>query len=326
MSRLGIAVIGAGRIGELHARHLLGSVNGAELVCLVDPERPRAERIAGGRPVFDRLEQALELREVQAVVIASPTDLHARQIELAAAAGKAIFCEKPIGLELARSEQALEAARAVPFQIGFQRRYDPSFSAAHQSLRDGRIGKLEMLRSLTSDPAPPPLDYLKVSGGIFRDMAIHDIDVARFFGGEIVEVTAVGACLVDERIRELEDVDTAAVTLRFESGALGVLQAWRRAVYGYDIRAELMGSLGKLVVDEESPLALRTFTSGGVESGFYDGFLSRFRQAYRLELQAFVRSVLAGEAPSPGPHDAMQALRVALACGESMRTGRTVRC
>lgn len=326
MSRLGIAVVGAGRIGELHAKHLLGSVAGAELVCLVDPERPRAERIAGGRPVFDRLELALELAEVGAVVIASPTDLHARQIELAASAGKAIFCEKPVGLEVERSEQALDAARSVPFQIGFQRRFDPSFAAARQALGDGRIGKLEMLRSLTCDPAPPSLDYLKVSGGIFRDMAIHDIDVARFFGGEVVEVTAVGTCLVDERIRELGDVDTAVVTLRFESGALGVLQAWRRAAYGYDIRAELMGSQGKLVVDQESGLALRTFTSGGVESPFYDGFLSRFREAYRLELQAFVQSVLAGQAPSPGPHDAMQALRVAMACGESLRTGRTVQC
>lgn len=326
MSTLGIAVVGAGRIGELHARHLLGSVSGGELVCLVDPERSRAERIAGGRPVFDRLEEALQLREVQAVVIASPTDLHAGQIEQTAAAGKAIFCEKPVGLELERSEQALASARGVPFQIGFQRRYDPSFSAARRALDEGRIGKLEMLRSLTCDPAPPPLDYLKVSGGIFRDMAIHDIDVARFFGGEIVEVTAVGECLVDARLRELGDVDTAVVTLRFESGALGVLQAWRRAVYGYDIRAELMGSQGKLVVDEESALSLRTFVSSGVESGFYDGFLSRFREAYRLELQAFVTSVLAGKAPTPGPHDAMQALRVALACGESLRQGKTVAC
>lgn len=323
---LGIAVIGAGRIGELHARHLLGGVSGAELVCLVDPERGRAERIAPGRPAFDSLEEALQLREVEAVVIASPTDLHARQIELAAAAGRAIFCEKPVGLELERCQQALAAAQKVPFQIGFQRRYDPSFAAARQALEEGRIGRLEMLRSLTCDPSPPPLDYLNVSGGIFRDMAIHDIDVARFFGGEVVEVTAVGACLVDPRIGELDDVDTAAVTLRFESGALGVLQAWRRAVYGYDIRAELMGSMGKLVVDEESDLALRSFRSSGVESPFYDGFLSRFRQAYRLELQAFVESVRAGRPPSPGPHDAVQALRVALACARSLKEGRTVRC
>ncbi len=326
MKNLGVAVVGAGRIGELHARHLCGSIEGGELVCLVDPERERAAKVARGRPVLDSLEEALELPEVEAVVISSPTDLHARQIEQCAARGKAIFCEKPVGLEIERSEQALEAARNVPFQIGFQRRYDPGFAAARQALEQGRIGKLEMLRSLTCDPAPPPIDYLKVSGGIFRDMAIHDIDVARFFGGEVVEVMAVGACLVDERIAELGDVDTTCVTLRFESGALGVLQAWRRAVYGYDIRAELMGSGGKLVVEEEGPLSLRSYRGEGVLRDCYDGFLSRFREAYRLELAAFVASVRSGKVPTPGPRDAVQALRVALACAESLKSGRTVRC
>ncbi|MEW6278471.1 MAG: inositol 2-dehydrogenase [Candidatus Eremiobacterota bacterium] len=321
----GIAVVGAGRIGELHARHLAGSIPGAELVCVVDPDLSRAGSVACGRPAFATLDEALKLAGVGAVVIASPTDLHAAQIEQAARAGKAIFCEKPVGLELARSSQALEAARDVPFQIGFQRRYDPTFSAAHKALQAGEIGKLEMLRSLTCDPAPPPREYLAVSGGIFRDMAIHDIDVARFFGGDVAEVTALGGCLVDPSLRELGDVDTAILTLRFASGALGVLQAWRRAAYGYDIRAELMGSLGKLVLEQEAPIALRSYTSGGVSSGFYDGFLARFREAYRLELCAFVEAVEAGRSPSPGPDDAVQSLRVALAAGLSLQEGRTVR-
>jgi myo-inositol 2-dehydrogenase/D-chiro-inositol 1-dehydrogenase len=324
---LGLAVLGAGRIGCLHAENLRGRVRGARLVAVADPDPGRARAAAAGARAVAEVHQALADPEVEAVVIASPTDLHPGHIEAAARAGKAIFCEKPVSLDLAAAAAALAAVQraGVPFQIGFQRRHDPGYAAARAHLEEGRLGRLEAFRSLTCDPAPPPLEYLRVSGGIFLDMAIHDLDLARFFGGDIAEVTALGQALVEPAIASLGDVDTAVVALRFASGAVGSIQCWRRAVYGYDVRTELFGSAGKVVVEEDFATPLRRYGPDGVATDYPASFLARFRQAYRLELQAFVDAVRQGRPPTPGPQDAWAALLAGVAATRSLREGRPVR-
>jgi myo-inositol 2-dehydrogenase/D-chiro-inositol 1-dehydrogenase len=323
---LGFAVIGAGRIGALHAAHLGGEIEHAHLVAVVDPMVDAARRAARQAKATDDVGSIFNDDSIDAVLIASPTDKHAEQIIAAARAGKAIFCEKPVSLDLAAASEAMAAVEAarVPFQIGFQRRYDPAFLAAHQRLQDGAIGHLEMLRALACDPQPSSIDYLRGSGGIYADMTIHDIDLARYYAGDIVEVTAMGAVNVVPELKDLGDVDTSILTLRFENGAIGVIQNSRRMVYGYDIRTELQGSRGKLVVEEERATSLWQYDDKGIHGDYHDWFLERFRRAYRLELQAFVSAVLADREPTPGPRDAIESLRVALAATKSLREKRSV--
>lgn len=325
MSRnVGFAVIGAGRIGALHAETLF-SLPKARLVAVVDPDREAALRVAEDRLAATTIDAAFKNPEVDAVVIASPTDLHAEHIIAAARAGKAIFCEKPVSLDLARAEEAMRVVEEtqVPFQVGFQRRFDPGFATAKRRLDS--IGRLEMLRMQSCDPRPASFEYLKSSGGIFCDMTIHDIDLARFFGGDIVEVTAIGSRFVVPELEQTDDVDTAILTLRFASGALGVIQNSRRAVYGYDIRTELFGEKGKLVVEQEQATALYVYDAAGVHRDYATWFIDRFRTAYVGELGAFVAAVREGRTPSPGASDAIESLRVALAATRSLREGRAVK-
>jgi len=251
--------------------------------------------------------------------------MHAGQMIAAARAGKAIFCEKPVSLDVQLASSALqEVSKAgVPFQIGFQRRYDPGFAAAREQL--DKIGRLEMFRAITCDPEPAPFEYLSGCGGIYADMAIHDIDIARFYGGDIVEVTAMGAALIVPQLAQVNDVDTSILTMRFASGAIGVIQNSRRAVYGYEIRTELLGSGGKLVIEEERATPLFRYDASGIHGDFHGWFIKRFRQAYRDELQAFVDAVRAGSPPAPGTRDALESLRVALAATRSLRDGGSVR-
>lgn len=320
---IGFAVIGAGRIGALHAAHLARRIEGARLVAVMDADVARAQAAAVAGYATDDYHKVLADPEVQAILIASPTDRHAPQIIAAAAAGKAIFCEKPVSLDLARAAEAIEAVRKVPFQIGFQRRYDAGFAAARSQLES--IGRLEMFRSVTCDPEPAPFSYLRGSGGIYLDMAIHDIDVARFYGGDVVEVSATGATLIVPELETVPDVDTSVLTLRFASGAVGVIQNSRRAVYGYEIRTELWGSQGKLVIEEEQATPLRRYDAAGIHSDFHGWFVKRFRQAYVDEVQAFADAVRSGKTPSPGPEDALQSLRIAVAATRSLRTAQPVK-
>jgi myo-inositol 2-dehydrogenase/D-chiro-inositol 1-dehydrogenase len=325
---LRFAVIGAGRIGALHAAHLAGSVRGAELSAVVDTNLDAARRTAV-RDAYATadLGQVLADERVDALLIASPTPLHASQIAAAARAGKAIFSEKPVALDVAETRAAMDTVEAagVPFQIGFQRRYDPGFVRARALIESGAVGRIEMFRALACDPEPASLEYLRTSGGIYKDMAIHDFDVARFLCGEVAEVSALGASLVDPRIGDLGDADTSVLTLRFQSGALGVIQNSRRAIYGYDIRTEVQGERGKVVVENERATPVWTYSKDGVAGDYYHWFIDRFREAYRLELQAFVETVRAGAKPTPGPVDALESLRVAEAATRSFRSGRPVR-
>jgi myo-inositol 2-dehydrogenase/D-chiro-inositol 1-dehydrogenase len=325
---LRFAVIGAGRMGAIHAANLAGAVPGAELAAVVDPDLAAARRAAaGGAEATDDLGRVLADDRIGAVLVASPTPLHAGQIEAAARAGKAIFSEKPVALELAETQAAMAAVEAagVPFQIAFQRRYDPGFARARALIEAGALGRVEMFRSLACDPRPASLDYLRTSGGIYKDMAIHDLDIARHLCGDVLEVNALGAALVDPRIGELGDVDTSVLTLRFVSGALGVVQNSRRAVYGYDLRTEVQGSAGKVVVEDERATPVWTYGAEGIRGDYYDWFVDRFRDAYRLEVQAFAEAVRAGRRPTPGPVDAVETLRLAEAATRSLRAGRPVK-
>lgn len=324
---LGLAVVGAGRIGSLHARHLRGAVDDARLVMVVDADPDVARRAAHGAvEVATDYRAALTHQAVDAVVIASPTDLHAEQLAAAAAAGKAIFCEKPVAHGLAQTVAALASVEVagVPFQIGFNRRFDPAYAAVGRAVAAGEIGAVELFRSQSTDPGPAPEAYIAASGGFYRDSVIHDIDTARFVAGEVRRVTALGRVMVDEVYRRHGDVDTSVLTLEFESGALGVLMNSRRTVFGHDLRLEVHGSRGKLVAEDERATKLWRYDKGGFHGDFYYHFLERFEDAYRRELQAFVHAVLAGAPPSPGVRDAIESLRVAEAAERSLTEGRPV--
>ena len=327
MESLVFGVIGAGRIGRLHARNLAGAIDGAHLAVVMDANLEAAQAAAyGGAQATTELDDIIGNDDINAVLIASPTSLHAGQIKLAAAAGKAIFCETPVALDLGETIQAMQVVEAegVPFQIGFNRRFDPGYAALAREVRLGTIGNVELFRSQSSDPEPPSLEYALTSGGIYLDSVIHDIDTARFVVGEIDRVTALGRVFANPALLEMDDVDTSLLTLEFTTGALGVIMNSRRTVHGYDLRVEVHGENGKLVTEDERATKLWRYGQGGMSADYFNYFLDRFVDAYRLELQAFVTDVRSGNTPAPGPRDAVESLRVAIAATRSLHEKRTV--
>lgn len=325
---IGFGVLGAGRIGALHARNLAGSIDGAHLVAVMDADPPTAKRAAyGGAVALQNVDELLEHPDVEAVLIASPTPLHAEQIEAAARAGKAVFCEKPVALNLKETQDALAVVqeRGVPFQIGFNRRFDAGFREVARAIHAGDLGRVEMFRSQSSDPTPPPESYVATSGGIFLDSVIHDLDIARFMAGEITRVTALGRVLVAPYMETHGDVDTSILTLEFVGGAIGVIQNSRRTVHGYDLRVEVHGERGKLVTEAERATPIWRYSEAGIQSDYVYYFIERFRDAYRAEVQAFVDAVREGRMPMPGAEDALAALQVALAATKSLKEKRPVK-
>ena len=332
MTDIRVGIIGTGRIGSVHAHNLMGQVRGAELVAVADVMVEAARSLAaevGVERVYDDPSELLSQQDLDAVLICSSTDTHAALIEAAAEAGKAIFCEKPIALELGAIDRALEAVEraGVTLQVGFNRRFDPSFAALRDAVDTGRIGTPEMLRITSRDPEPPPIAYVRGSGGIFCDMMIHDLDMARFvLGEEVVEVYAMGSVLVDPAIGEAGDVDTATVTLRFASGALGVIENSRRAAYGYDQRAEVFGSKGMVASRNHAAHTAEISDATGVHGPLpHYFFLERYNQAYVNELQAFCDCVRDGSPPPVSGADGRTPVVMALAAGLSLRANRPVR-
>jgi myo-inositol 2-dehydrogenase / D-chiro-inositol 1-dehydrogenase len=319
---LSIAVIGAGRIGRIHAPNIAAHP-GARLTGVADVDTAAAEKLAeacGAR--------ALSLDEAfaaDAVVIGSPTPTHADYIERAAAARRAIFCEKPIDLDAARVRACLEAVRraGVPLMVGFNRRFDPHFAALKRRMDAGEIGKLELLTIFSKDPGPPPISYIESSGGLFRDCMIHDLDMARFLlGEEPVELHASASCLVDPAIGRAGDVDTAVATLRTASGKLCQISNSRRATYGYDQRIEAHGEKGLLRAGNVSATTVEYATGAGFSTDpALPFFLERYAEAYRLELNAFVSAVTSGRPPSPSGDDGLNALLLADAATHSAQSG-----
>src|SRR5512134_1805073 len=323
---LEIAQFGAGRIGQIHASNI-AALRDARLRYVVDVNAGAAQKLAAryrARVVAER--DALADREVGAVLIASSTDSHARLAVAAAHAGKAIFCEKPIDLSLKKVDECLAEVKkaGVPMFVGFNRRFDPSFAALKRRLDAGEVGAVEQVVITSRDPAPPPLSYVKVSGGMFRDMTIHDFDMARWLlGEEPVEVFAFGEGLVDRKIAAAGDIDSAMLILRTASDRMCHINNCRRAAYGYDQRIEVFGAKGLLRAENVGETTLEQFTPRGTVSDRpLDFFLERYAQAYRIELNAFV-SALRNRTPMPvGAHDGRMALVLAEAAIKSLKTGK----
>ena len=326
---LKMGLFGAGRIGVLHGRNIAAHPR-AELAYVSDPVSGAAEGLAAatGAHVAD-IETILADSSVEAVAIASSTDTHADLIEAAARADKAVFCEKPIDLDSARAKACLEvvAACGTPLAIGFNRRFDPNFLALRQALREGRIGKVEMVSITSHDPAPPPVEYVARSGGLFRDCSIHDLDMACWLLDEDpVEVFATGSCLVDPEIGKAGDIDTAITILKTGSGMLCQISNSRRATYGYDQRIEVLGSGGMLRAGNPRPTTLEQADASGFRrDSLMPFFMERYAEAYRLELDAFIVAVEKGEAPAPTGEDGLRALVLADAAARSLDSGQPVR-
>ncbi|HWT07744.1 MAG TPA: inositol 2-dehydrogenase [Roseomonas sp.] len=326
---LTFAQFGAGRIGSIHAANLAASGR-ARLAHVVDVHEAAAATLAARHGALAS-DAATALRDpaVGAVIIASSTDTHADLVIAAARAGKAIFCEKPIDLSLARVDQAIAAVQAagVPMLVGFNRRFDPSFAELHRRIRTGAIGAVEQVVITSRDPGLPPVEYLKVSGGQFRDMTIHDFDMARWMlGEEPVEVFAYGAALVDPAVAEVGDIDSCMVLLRTASGRMAHINNSRRASYGYDQRVEVHGSLGRLIAGNRVATTVEQADAQSVSSEKpLHFFLERYADAYRIELAAFIDAVAKGTPMPVGAQDGRQALVLAEAALTSLRENRPVR-
>ncbi|MFC1463844.1 MAG: inositol 2-dehydrogenase [Candidatus Brachytrichaceae bacterium NZ_4S206] len=326
---IGVAFIGVGRMGLTHLRNL-AAMPDVRVVVVADVKRDAAEQgkvIARAERATDDVEGAITDPAVDAVVIVTPTPTHAHLIEVAANVGKAIWCEKPIALDLDETQRivTLVNEKRVPVQIGFMRRFDPGYQAAKRKIEAGELGRIETFRALGRDTYPPPLKFLQGSGGIFLDMAVHDFDLARYLVGEVEEVHAWGATLIDERFQEAGDVDTAVTLLRFANGALGVVETARRSAWGYDIRTEVAGAQGKVVVEAIQKTPMTFSRRFGYEADHFENFPDRFEAAYRLELEAFFDALRTGRRASPGPEDAMETQRLAIAATRSWRERRPVR-
>jgi myo-inositol 2-dehydrogenase/D-chiro-inositol 1-dehydrogenase len=324
------ALFGCGRIGRVHADSIDVHPR-AELAWVYDPIESAVLEIAKqyGAATASSVDAATDDPTIDAVVIASATPTHVDLLTRAVRAGKAVLCEKPIDLDLARVDRCwTEIAALNPtVMVGFNRRFDPSFREVHERLAGGEIGRLEQLTIVSRDPAPAPREYLTVSGGLFRDMTIHDFDLARFFLGEVAEIYAMGSNLVADYIAELGDIDGAVVVMRGADGALCQITNSRRSVFGYDQRLEAFGSAGMLSVGNQHPTSVRLSNGTQTEAApeYLNFFLDRYTPAYRAELDHLITAMEQRDQPNPGFADGREALALADAALESLQTGQTVR-
>ena len=323
-----VGLLGAGRIGQVHAKSITSNPR-SELVAVSDVFVDAAIRLAATYGCESRTtEEILNDPAIDAVLIATSTDTHADLIEKAVAAGKAVLCEKPVDLDLERARACLKAVEDGdrPVMVGFNRRFDPNFATLKTQFDDGGIGKGELLTVTSFDPAPPPVTYVKVSGGLYRDMAIHDFDmVCWMFGEAPVSVTAIGSSIVDDDIGTAGDVDTAVMVLKFEDGRIAVIKNSRRAVYGYDQRIELLGSEGLLSANNVLENTVEHISVNGAVSAKPEYFfLERYMRAYEAEWSAFVEAVEDGKPVPVSLADGVLALAVAEAATKSSQSGLTV--
>lgn len=321
-----VAIFGAGRIGQIHARNAAAQPE-LTLKYIVDPNRPAADALARqtAAEVVD-MDAVLGDGSISGVIIASATHAHLDQALLAAAAGKAIFCEKPLDLDLARARGAAPKLSDARLLMGFNRRFDPHFAALKARIESHAIGRLESLNIVSHDPAPPPVSYIRTSGGLFKDMAIHDLDMARWLlGEEPTEVFASASCLVDPAIGAAGDVDTARILLRTAGGRLCVISNTRRSGYGYDQRIEAYGSAGSARVDNVLMSTVSTATERGLASdALQNFFLERYAEAYRREMRHFVDILRDARMPMAGYRDGIAALVLAEAAALSVQRNAPV--
>lgn len=327
---LRVAVIGAGRIGRVHSEAINAHPE-ATLVLVCDPMGTAAADLAarfGARSCLDPAEVFAD-PEVDAVVIGSPSTFHAEHLLAAAKAGKAVLCEKPVAISVEegrRLEADLAAIDHRPIMVGFQRRFDPTMKKMKDLLVEGAIGDLDQVSIISRDPGPPPASYIAQSGGIFKDMAIHDFDLVRYYLGDVAEVTAIGQPLLPD-VTEAGDVSAAVTMLKGTSGAVAVIMNNRLCATGYDQRLELHGNRGSLQMENQRPtsLVVNTAETSASQEPYLDFFLTRYAPAYREELVAFIDAINNGTEVSPTVHDGVEALVLAEAAGESARTGQTVK-
>jgi myo-inositol 2-dehydrogenase / D-chiro-inositol 1-dehydrogenase len=327
MLRFGL--LGAGRIGQIHGRNAAASPK-STLVAIADPFPKAAESLAAatGAEVRD-IDAIFTSKDIDAIMICTPTTTHADFIERAAKAGKAIFCEKPVDLDSARVVKTLKIVEetGAKLMVGFNRRFDPNFGNLQARITEGTVGNVELVTILSRDPGAPPVSYIATSGGLFRDMMIHDLDMARFLlGEEPVEVHAVASAIVDPEIGKAGDVDTAAVLLKTASGKICQISCSRRATYGYDQRIEVHGSKGLLTAGNVLETTVKFASKSGISSDpVQNFFLERYDVAYRNELNAFIDMVVNKTEPNPSGFDGLQALLLADAAQKSHDTGLPVR-
>ena len=327
--RIGVAVLGAGRMAQTHLRTLAG-VDAVDVVVVADPVAAAAERgreIAHARRASLDPVEAIHDPDVEVVVVVTPTSTHAQLIEEALRAGKAVWTEKPIAQELGDTQRIVDLWRqtGLPCAVGFMRRYDPGYARAKELIDAGELGRIEQFHAYSRDVNPPPLEFLLHAGGSFLDMSVHDLDLARFLVGEVEEVHAWATTLFDDRFTQANDWDTAAIILRFANGALGTIETARHSTWGYDIRAEVCGSVNKVTIDAGQKTPATVTRGVNLEHDLYGDFFDRFEVAYRRELEVFFEDLVAGRTPLPGPDDALETLRLAVACTRSWRENRPVR-
>ena len=322
-------LLGAGRIGKVHAKAVTGDAN-ARLVAVADAFPAAAQAIADQCGCAVRtIDEIAAAADIDAVVICTPTDTHADLIELFVKAGKAVFCEKPIDLSLARVKSCLDVVRAHKgtLMVGFNRRFDPHFRAVRGQIDDGAIGDVEMVVITSRDPGAPPVDYIKRSGGIFRDMTIHDFDMARFLlGEEVTEVVATAAVLVDPAIGAAGDFDSVQVLLRTASGRQAMISNSRRATYGYDQRIEVHGSKGMVSAENQRPVSIEVANAQGyTRPPLHDFFMTRYTEAYAAEIASFIAAMAGKGKAEPSGEDGLIALALADAAVKSVSEGRIVK-
>lgn len=330
--KIKVGVIGAGRIGKIHTENIKFFIPDAEVKAVSDINiegiREWAEGLGIPKIVND-YKEILRDPDIDAVLICSSTDTHSQITIEAAEAGKHIFCEKPIDYDLARIDAALKAVEkaGVKFQVGFNRRFDHNFKKVRDTIAEGKIGEPHIIKITSRDPAPPPIEYVKVSGGMFLDMTIHDFDMARYLSGsEVEEVYASGAVLVDPAIGEAGDIDTAVITLKFKNGAIGVIDNSRKAVYGYDQRVEVFGSKGCITAANDAPTTTVLSTEEGVMSDkpkYF--FLERYTESFVTEVKCFIEAIV-NDTPTPVEGiDGLKPVLIGLAAKKSLEEGRPIK-
>ena len=331
MKKLNVGIIGAGRIGQVHAKSITYHIPQAKIVAISDIYYEGAEKVAeslGIPNAYEDYHEILNNPEIDAVLICSSTDTHADIAVEAAEAGKHIFCEKPVDLTVAKIKKVIAAVEkaGVKLQIGFNRRYDHNFAEIKRLANDGKLGKLQTIKITSRDPEPPSIDYVKVSGGIFLDMTVHDFDMARFIGGEVEEVYANAAVTVDEAIGEAGDVDTALIALKFKNGAIGVIDNCRKACYGYDQRLEVFGTGGQASAANDTPTNVSYINENGnmTDKPLYF-FLERYMQSCTDEMTEFINAVQNDELTKTTVNDGLEALRLGLAAKLSVKEHRPVK-
>ncbi|MBZ5858041.1 inositol 2-dehydrogenase [Flavihumibacter profundi] len=330
MKKVNIAILGIGRIGKIHLKNMLRHFSGVNVVAVADVNFPADEFKKEFRDIFFSSQPAdvVSIPEVEAIVICTPTSSHAAMIEMAVKAGKHIFCEKPVDLSLERTRALVEMAKAagVKLMLGFNRRFDPDFMEARKNIQAGRIGDIQVVKITSRDPGLPPLDYIKNSGGLFMDMAIHDFDMARYMmGKEVKEVYSKGLVLVDKQVADAGDIDTALTTLVFEDGTYAVIDNSRKAIYGYDQRIEIFGNKGMIQVDNNLHNRNIISDANGIHHALpLDFFMDRYAASYLGEMQHFI-DALSNNAPLPVTgEDGLKATVIAVAAKKSVAEGRPV--